>query len=87
MGGRFGRNDGDQDTHEVPVARRRDLRTNGLIGVGNGTGTGPRSMDPRTGRLMKGRILTVDDETKVLQGPRRMCMRMRNERKNGLCVT
>ena len=33
---------------------------------------------------MKGRILTVDDETKVLQGPRRMLMRMRNERKNGL---
>ncbi len=67
-----------------PLARRRDPRTNRQIGVGNGTGTGPRSMDPRTGRLMKGRILTVDDETKVLQGPRRMLMRMRNERKNGL---
>ena len=80
MGGRFGRNDGDQDTHEVPVVGRRDGRTNGLIGMGNGTGTGPRSMDPRTGRLMKGRILTVDDETKVLRGPRRMLLRMRNER-------
>ncbi len=67
-----------------PLARRRDTRTNRQIGVGNGTGTSPRSMDPRTGRLMKGRILSVDDETKVLQGPRRMLMRMRNERKYGL---
>ena len=84
MGGTVGAVPGRRQS---PVARRRDPRTNSLIGVEKGTGTGPRSMDPRTGRLVKGRILTVDDDTKDLQGPRRMLMRMRNERKNGLCVT